>query len=144
MKLCVLLSLLLTLFGSLCAGDIVGRWATEESLSVIELVRGEDGLISGTIVALKEPLTPEGTPKTDKDNPDPALQSRPIIGLKLLWDFEAHGENEWRRGRIYDPKSGKTYWCKMILEGDVLNVRGSLDKWGLAGRSTVWTRVKSE
>lgn len=37
---------------------------------------------------------------------------------------------------------GKTYNCSMKLEGDVLKVRGSLDKKGLLGRTMDWFRVK--
>lgn len=144
MKIMVAVLMVMASLSTFCHADVVGQWATEESLSIVELVRGEDGLISGTIVSLKEPLTPEGQPKTDKENPDPELQQRPILGLKILWDFEPGKKNEWKRGRIYDPKSGKTYHCKMTLEGNVLKVRGSLDKWGLAGRSTIWTRVVAE
>ena len=43
---------------------------------------------------------------------------------------------------IYDPGNGKTYNCSMKVEGDVLKVRGSLDKRGLLGRTMDWFRVK--
>ncbi|MGN0191790.1 MAG: DUF2147 domain-containing protein, partial [Candidatus Cryptobacteroides sp.] len=49
---------------------------------------------------------------------------------------------EYRGGTIYDPGNGKTYNCSMKLEGDVLKVRGSLDKRGLLGRTMDWFREK--
>ena len=50
--------------------------------------------------------------------------------------------DEYTGGKIYDPGNGKTYNCSMKVEGDVLKVRGSLDKRGLIGRTMDWFRVK--
>jgi uncharacterized protein (DUF2147 family) len=49
---------------------------------------------------------------------------------------------EYTGGKIYDPGNGKTYNCSMKVEGDILKVRGSLDKRGLLGRTMDWFRVK--
>jgi uncharacterized protein (DUF2147 family) len=49
---------------------------------------------------------------------------------------------EYTGGSIYDPGNDKTYNCSMKVEGDVLKVRGSLDKKGLLGRTMDWFRVK--
>jgi uncharacterized protein (DUF2147 family) len=49
---------------------------------------------------------------------------------------------EYTGGKIHDPGNGKTYNCSMKVEGDVLKVRGSLDKRGLLGRTMDWFRVK--
>jgi uncharacterized protein (DUF2147 family) len=57
----------------------------------------------------------------------------------MLWGFEYEGDNTWKKGRIYDPENGKTYKCKMKLEGATLKVRGSV---GPFGRTTEWTRVQ--
>ena len=45
----------------------------------------------------------------------------------------------YKSGDVYN---GKTYNCSMKVEGDVLKVRGSLDKRGLLGRTMDWFRVK--
>ena len=50
--------------------------------------------------------------------------------------------SEYSGGTIYDPGNGKTYNCSMKVEGDLLKVRGSLDKKGLIGRTMDWHRVK--
>ena len=51
-------------------------------------------------------------------------------------------DGEWVDGSIYDPKTGKTYSCKMTLKGnDKLSVRGYIGI-SLIGRTDVWTRVK--
>jgi len=42
---------------------------------------------------------------------------------------------------VYDPKSGKTYSCKMTLKGDKLDIRGFVGV-SLIGRTDTFTRVK--
>ena len=96
---------------------------------------------SGKIVWLKEP-TENGRPRTDKNNPQAAKQSVPLMGLVILRDFVYVVEDgEWTDGTIYDPKNGKTYSCTMTLEDGRLNVRGYIGI-SLIGRTAVWTKVK--
>ena len=38
--------------------------------------------------------------------------------------------------------NGKTYFCSMKVDGDILKVHGSLDKKGWVGRTMDWYRVK--
>ena len=82
-----------------------------------------------------------GKQKVDRENPDPSLRARPIQNLVILWGFKYSGDNVWEDGRIYDPKEGKTYKCKMTLDGDRLKIRGFIGV-SLIGRTNVWTRVK--
>lgn len=65
---------------------------------------------------------------SDKDN-----QNLLIFAIVLLKPFKHYQ---------HDPGNGKTYNCSMKVEGDVLKVRGSLDKRGLVGRTMDWFRVK--
>jgi uncharacterized protein (DUF2147 family) len=62
-----------------------------------------------------------------------------IPGPPLLWGFKYKGANKWEGGKIYDPNNGKTYSCKMTLEGNTLKVRGFVGI-SLLGRTTIWTR----
>ena len=79
--------------------------------------------------------------KTDAKNPEARLKSRPILGLEILKDF-VFDDGKWTDGKIYDPKSGKTYSCNMTMKGnDVLNMRGYIGI-SLIGRSETWKRVK--
>ena len=77
----------------------------------------------------------------DGNNTDKSLRSRQLIGLNMLSGLKKTG-NEYSGGSIYDPGNGKTYNCSMKVEGNVLKVRGSLDKKGLLGRTMDWFRVK--
>jgi len=117
---------------------IVGEWLTAEGTSVVEIYKCS-GLYCGKIVWLKNPKTAEGREKTDLKNPDELKQSRRIMGLEILSGFRYAGENSWENGTIYDPKNGKTYSCKMKLDGIELKVRGYVG-FSLLGRTTVWTR----
>lgn len=120
------------------ADEILGEWLTDKDEAVVEIYRcGE--LYCGKIVGLKEPANPDGTEKLDTENPEESKRDRPIIGLVMVWDFHYQGDGSWVDGRIYDPDNGKTYSCKMSLEGDKLNVRGYIG-FSLFGRTTVWTR----
>jgi uncharacterized protein (DUF2147 family) len=56
-----------------------------------------------------------------------------------LKGFEKDGSNEYDDGTIYDPKNGKTYSCKMTLDGSTLDVRGFIGV-SMIGRSTKWYR----
>jgi uncharacterized protein (DUF2147 family) len=139
------------------AGDgdaILGTWATdpegEGGQAHIEILLDGD-TYSGKIVWLEEPLYTaddedgeEGEPKVDTNNPDPALQSRPIMGLELMQGFVFDGKETWKKGTIYDPDNGKTYKCKLRLGNDgVLNVRGFIGI-SMIGRTSQWTRVKTD
>lgn len=142
---------------SVYAGDgdaILGIWATdpegEGGQAHVEITRAGDQY-SGKIVWLDQPLYTgddedgeEGQPKIDKNNPDPALQSRPIMGLELMSGFKYDGKGTWKKGTIYDPDNGKTYKCKLRLgdEGE-LNVRGYIGV-SMIGRTSRWTRVDGD
>lgn len=131
---------------ALCMLAVTARAETPEGLwytdsSHVEIYACGDQLC-GRIQALDEPMDEEGKPKTDGNNPDPALRGRPIIGMDLISGFSRKSETVWDGGTIYDPRDGKTYQCKMTLQEDgTLKVRGYV---GLAlfGKTVVWTRAR--
>lgn len=119
---------------------VLGVWQNSTGEARIQIFR-QGNVYWGKIVWLKEPST-NGKPKLDVKNPDESLRSRPILGLVLLNGFAFKGGKEWGDGKIYDPKSGNDYSCKMTLQGpDVLNMRGYMGI-SLLGRTEIWTRVK--
>ena len=104
------------------AMDPSGLWMMENGKVTIQVSPCGD-LMCGRIVALKKPLDSEGNPKLDKDNPNPALRRRPVIGLTLFHDMKQTGNNEWR-GQIYVPDDGKTYNAIVNISGRVMKVKG--------------------
>jgi uncharacterized protein (DUF2147 family) len=139
-----LLILFLTIFSlntwAQKADAILGTWANANGQDHILIYKKGDKFF-GKLDWIKVPNDEQGKPKTDKNNPDPALRSRPDLGLELLKDFTFDGDNVYSSGTVYDPKNGKTYSCKMTLDGNSLNIRGYIGI-SLFGRSVTWTRVK--
>ena len=106
---------------ALAATPISGRWVTVDNSAVVEI--GACGTaLCGRIVRILS-ATPKGPP-VDSNNPDPALRARPIQGLNILSGF-TDGGKQWN-GRIYDPKSGKTYRSVVVRTADGLKVKGCL------------------
>ena len=122
------------------AQDVVGKWKLDDGSAIVEVYKSGDSY-NGKIVWLQNPTEADGSPAVDTNNPDKALRSRQLIGLNMLSGLKKTG-SEYSGGKIYDPGTGKTYNCSMKVEGDVLKVRGSLDKKGLIGRTMDWFRVK--
>ena len=134
---------MMVMLAPLCAAlaqDVVGKWKLEDGSAIVEVYRQGD-VFNGKIVWLKNPTNADGSPTVDALNPDAKLRSRKVLGLNMLSGLKKNG-GEYTGGSIYDPGNGKTYNCSMKVEGDVLKVRGSLDKKGLLGRTMDWFRVK--
>lgn len=128
------------------AARITGKWYTEDNKSIVRIFKATNGMYYAKIVWLKTPNEDDGSPKVDDQNPDPALQSKPLIDLMIMKGFEYTGDNEWWNGTIYDPDNGKTYKCVIRLETeDHIFVRGYVGKeWMGLGRTTDWYRVKDQ
>lgn len=104
------------------AGDAVGTWIMENGKITVR-VAPCDGNLCGKIVAMKKPLDKKGNPKRDKHNPDPALRSRPVIGLTIMAQMKPDGERRWA-GKIYNPDDGNTYTSYMSLVDGRMKVEG--------------------
>jgi uncharacterized protein (DUF2147 family) len=131
-------------------GDaILGFWLTADDgngRAKVEITKS-NGTYSGTITWLERPTYPPdddrgmgGQKRIDRENPDPDLATRPIIGLPIVEGFTYKGDDLWAGGTIYDPNNGKTYKCKIRRDGDTLNVRGYIG-FSLIGRTTQWLRT---
>ena len=136
-----IIALLMPLAAAFAQGipNVTGKWKLDDGSAIVEVYQ-QGNVYNGKIVWLAEPTEADGTPAKDLNNPDKSLRSRQLIGLNMLSGLKEVGD-EYKEGKIYDPGNGKTYNCSMKLEGDVLKVRGSLDKRGLLGRTMDWFRV---
>lgn len=141
------LSLLFVLGGSIplvaqvdsaAANAVLGEWLTGEGTSKILIYKcGEE--YCGKISWLKEPEK-DGKPRVDDKNPEERLRNQPLMGMEIMKGFSFDGEDTWKGGKIYDPKSGNTYSGKMTLaDPKTLNLRGYI-LVPLLGRTETWTR----
>ena len=73
-----------SLIGPALAADPWGTWYTKDNESQI-LIANCGGALCGSLVWLREPNDrATGQPLTDKHNPDPMKQSRPLLGIQIV------------------------------------------------------------
>ena len=118
----------------------MGEWTTEGGKARVRIAAcpQDPQRLCGVIEWSYRPPGAEAGPLQDINNQDPALRSRPIVGLPLLQGFAPTGPDSWGDGTIYDPEGGKTYKSKMRLDGaDRLEVSGCILFFC---RGQTWTR----
>jgi len=119
----------------------IGYWTTisdedNKPRSVIQIINNQ-GYLEGRILKV---YAKEGDHELCI-NCGGKLKNTPIIGLKFLWGMIPDGDKTWSGGQILDPKTGKTYKCKMRLtnDGKELSVRGYVGI-SVFGRTQIWVR----
>ncbi|MDO5059571.1 MAG: DUF2147 domain-containing protein [Neisseria sp.] len=119
------------------ASGIEGKWRTiddetKQPKAVVQISKN-GSTFSGKIVSLANGVK----------NECPACKAgTPLVGLTVLTGLKEDG-GKYTSGKIYDPKSGKTYSAKAELAngGNSLKVRGYLGVSAL-GRTQTWQRVQ--
>ena len=114
--------------------DLTGLWVTDDGKGLVR-IEPCGSKLCGRIVRVLD--SGPAVPKTDVQNPDPHLRTRPLVGLVTLWGFTRSGST-WAGGRAYDPKSGKSYRSTLAKNPD-----GSLKVTGCVlfiCQSRRWTR----
>ena len=120
--------------------EIVGIWQNSSGKGHVQIFQ-RSGRYYGKIVWLRDAVDANGRPKVDRKNEDPALRTKPLIGLTMLRDFE-YDNGEWSDGYIYNPSDGKEYKGYMKMKDpNTLDVRGYIGIT-LFGKTDTWTRVK--
>lgn len=117
---------------------ILGKWVSEHGHGEIEIYEKGDKFF-GRIVTLALPGVSNNELKDNK-NPDYTLRNRSIIGMDVLSGLIYKGNGVWEDGSIYNPKTGKTYRCKITLQGDTrLAIRGFVGV-SMMGKTEIWKR----
>lgn len=120
--------------------DIEGYWKTEDGRGKFYIYK-KGTTWEGKLVY--QYLESERSWK-DKNNPNPALRSRPLLNIVYITNLTFdYGDEEWIDGKIYNPEDGKTYGCKVYFKnGDKtkLHFRGYLG-FSLLGQTQVWTKL---
>ena len=130
--------------------SVMGTWLTASGKAQVRIGPCADpasGPICGFIVGLINPKGPEGVvvaPEvaTDYHNVDPALRSREVLGMPLIWSFKKTSEpNAFEDGKIYNGENGKTYNANITLQPDgKLRLRGYVGS-PMFGETQIWTRI---
>jgi uncharacterized protein (DUF2147 family) len=115
------------------AADPTGDWRVADGVATIRVAQC-NGSMWGAVAWEK---TPGGR---DKNNPDPAKQSRPTLGMPILIDMKKNpGSDAWE-GQVYNAKDGQHYSSTIKPIGsDQLEIQGCVLGF-LCGGET-WTRV---
>ena len=123
------------------AGEAVeGRWLTQGKSAVVEIYRCAGDELCGRLLWFRVKPTDPDPQIADIHNPDPALRSRPLCGLVIIWGLRPESSVEWSGGSLYDPETGNTYSGKIALNPDgTLGLRGYIGI-SLFGRTEVWSR----
>lgn len=121
------------------ANAVIGIWKNGEGTAMVQIYEKSDKFY-GKIVWLKIPNDANNKPKTDINNPNEKLQTRPLKGLENLVGFVYKGNGGWEDGTTYDPKNGNDYSCTITLvDNNTLEVRGFVGV-SVFGRTDVWKR----
>lgn len=120
--------------------SIVGEWKTvndrtNESLSVVRIYKSADGLYYGKIVKMFKYADAVCIACKGADN------GKPLVGLVIIRGMKDAG-GRLEGGYILDPESGKEYYATIKYDSKTgkLQLRGSLDKRGIIGRSQYWVK----
>src|SRR5256886_14116018 len=115
------------------AADPTGDWRVADGVANIRVAQCNGNMWGGG----SWEKTPGGR---DKNNPDPALQSRATLGMPILLNMKKKpGVDAWG-GQVYNAKDGQTYSSTIKPVGaDQLEIQGCVLGF-LCGGET-WSRV---
>lgn len=134
LRLFVALAIMSAAGPALAGQPITGRWLTADGGAVVAIGDCGGNVCGRVAKVIKGP--PAGKPWVDALNPDPRLKSRPLVGMPILTEMAASGDG-WK-GKIYDPKTGKTYRAVVARDGANLKVQGCI---AIFCQTMVWTRA---
>jgi len=120
---------------ALAAEPITGRWVTAEKDAVVAIAPCGTSLCGRIEKFLVAP--PGGNDQRDVNNPDTAKRTRKLLGITILTGLVADGD-AWK-GKVYDPKKGKTYTAYVRRKPD-----GTLEMKGCVGpfcQLQVWRKA---
>jgi uncharacterized protein (DUF2147 family) len=115
----------------------IGKWRMGNGKITVQVDYCGGENLCATIVGMSRPLDKNGQPKLDKENPNPSLRSRPVMGLQIMDGMKPSGENRWK-GKIYNADDGGTYTATASLAGNRMTVKGC---WTVFCKKMRFTRI---
>ena len=139
MKHTILILLTLSFLGNIQAQEpadkMLGVWYNEDKTSQVEMYKSGD-TYAGKIVWIAELEKNPNNKPTDKNNPNPELRNREIIGLDIITGLKYSG-GKWVKGQLYTPKRGMYANCSVELLSDG-SLKLTVSKSGMT-RTQTWT-----
>ena len=105
---------MIALLAALAASTPNGTFVTEDGTALVRVEPCGTSICGRVSEVLNRA---PGIPRTDVHNPNPKLRARQLVGLPMLGGFTWNGQ-QWTGGRIYDPKTGRTYRSKLSVGTD--------------------------
>jgi uncharacterized protein (DUF2147 family) len=93
---------------------VTGDWISADGSALVHIAPCGTKLC-GTIVRVL--ARGPNVPRNDVNNSAPALRSRPLVGLAVLYGF-SRSNSGWDNGRAYDPKTGRSYRSSLSVGED--------------------------
>ena len=129
-KIFVTIALMFMSIAALFAQEqFLGKWTTiddktKEPAGIVEIYKDADDLIYGKLI---------GTYGEDKSS----------VGTMIVRGMK-YDDGKLVGGKVFDPESEKLYYCTIKYDAakQELNLRGSLDKKGILGRTQTWLKYK--
>lgn len=135
-KTTILIAGLMAVSPALAAESIHGNWVTQDRDAIVKISKCGDTVCGRIHKYLVTP--PNGVNQKDTNNPNKKLRNRKLLGIAILTGFKPDGKI-WR-GKVYDPKSGKTYRSEVSLTSQTkLKMKGCI-AFFCQGQN--WTRAK--
>jgi hypothetical protein len=130
-----------TLAGGQSYDPLEKSWHTHDSAYTINFLQDSDDLFYGKIVALKQPLGPDGKPRTDRKNPDRSFHNVPLLNMVIIGRLRKNFTywDQYQDGSFYNPETGKMQ-CIQInqVSHRRLEVFIYPCQLGLLGKSRIW------
>lgn len=135
-KTTIFISSMLLAAPALASGSISGNWVTQDRDAIVKIGKCGDTVCGRIHKYLVTP--PNGVGQKDTKNPNKKLRNRKLLGIAILTGFKPDGKI-WR-GKVYDPKTGKTYRSEVSLTApSKLKMKGCI---GPFCQGQNWTRAK--
>ena len=100
------------------AADPSGLWSRTNDAGETHIRIAPSGSVfTGTIEWMENP-------RNDTENPDPALQDRPLVGVQIFNDMAQVSDVKWE-GSLYNPEDGNTYEGSLtVIDANTLELEG--------------------
>jgi uncharacterized protein (DUF2147 family) len=127
--------------------NVIGVWLDHTKRGAIEIMPC-GARLCGYVYWVKDPMSRNGKPVLDTNNPDPARRGKPMCGTQILVNLEqkerARIGHVWGAGSIYNPEEGQSFDAEVkLISPNELSVLGYL---GLKfmGEQFTWTRAPTD